>query len=208
MSGLTDEEITLFTSHLPPGSEHRILTLAWNDGTMAQERLNSDPRLLDAVRQCRETNRYDTLRNWINCLFFHSYLWTNNDCISVNPLSKPSPRSTTILGSSPRSTTPDEDLVPAVLKRRVHVLRRFITKYLEKQDEFPIWSPNPGEPPVDQATADFIHNLKIPDIGGKPSLLLHGLGSFSQDPATQNRLNNIFQPHQDMCVSIPVFLIP
>ncbi|KAF8901314.1 hypothetical protein CPB84DRAFT_1777551, partial [Gymnopilus junonius] len=54
------------------------------------------------------------------------------------------------------------------------------------------------EPSLDYLdTETFLHlkQLKIPSLKGKPNLLLHDLGSFTQDGLLESRLQNIFMPN-------------
>ncbi|KAF9522898.1 hypothetical protein CPB83DRAFT_776352 [Crepidotus variabilis] len=57
----------------------------------------------------------------------------------------------------------------------------------------PVWVPAIDE--LDAGTLDRLANLRIPCIKGKPNLLLHDLGTFSQDSVLDRRLKNIFMPN-------------
>ncbi|XP_006457031.1 hypothetical protein AGABI2DRAFT_122905 [Agaricus bisporus var. bisporus H97] len=68
-----------------------------------------------------------------------------------------------------------------------------VSRIVAGHTSIPIWSFN-GEN-VSQAGQRHLANLKIPALGGKPSLLLHNWGRFSNDPILKKRLENLFVPN-------------
>ncbi|KAF8336739.1 hypothetical protein F5887DRAFT_986297 [Amanita rubescens] len=59
----------------------------------------------------------------------------------------------------------------------------------------PTWSPAENiKSPLDDRIKTHLEQLKLPCIRGKPSVLLHGLGQFADDPELQERVNDVFRP--------------
>lgn len=81
-----------------------------------------------------------------------------------------------------------------------------ITSFLDSYDtqmkrlvageiDLPYWTPSATYIPIE--TREFITNLKIPEIRVEnhslPSMLLHRMGRFQDDPALKERLHTLFQ---------------
>ncbi|KAJ6617930.1 hypothetical protein B0H10DRAFT_2189744 [Mycena sp. CBHHK59/15] len=68
-------------------------------------------------------------------------------------------------------------------------LRPHLVDFIQKPDPLKFWAPRDAT--IDADFMDHVRGLKIPACPG-PSLLLHNLGKFEEDPVLKDRLNNIF----------------
>jgi hypothetical protein len=55
----------------------------------------------------------------------------------------------------------------------------------------PTWMPTKV---LDQRTKDFLKNLEVPCVRKRPSVLLHRLGNFVEEPELQQRVDDVFSP--------------
>src|SRR6266550_2426874 len=59
----------------------------------------------------------------------------------------------------------------------------------------PTWMPHEDvKPQLDKRTETFLKNLELPCVRGRPSVLLHNLGYFVEEPELQWRINDVFCP--------------
>ncbi|KDQ07716.1 hypothetical protein BOTBODRAFT_192264 [Botryobasidium botryosum FD-172 SS1] len=82
---------------------------------------------------------------------------------------------------------PEEKTVQAVnqfLDAIEEKMRVFVATY-----EWPVWQPPAG---VKGDVAQHLASLKLPEVDGRPSLLLHNLGSLSPDDETLDRVKDVF----------------
>ena len=68
------------------------------------------------------------------------------------------------------------------------------------ETSLPFWIPNGlvGS----EKFVTHLETLQIPSLNGKPSVLLHDLGSFKREAALAARLKNIFMPNYHTCVRV------
>ncbi|KAG5643748.1 hypothetical protein DXG03_009682 [Asterophora parasitica] len=71
-------------------------------------------------------------------------------------------------------------------------IRPAVSKLVTGELTLPTWTPSDMG---NFEMAAHLTSLRIPCLNGKPSVLLHDLGSFESDPSLSTRLNNIFTPN-------------
>lgn len=79
-------------------------------------------------------------------------------------------------------------------------LRPFMARIVAGETSLPFWIPNGMV--MSEEFAAHMEAIQIPSLNGKPSVLLHGLGSFKREAALAARLKNIFMPNHHTCVGI------
>lgn len=84
-------------------------------------------------------------------------------------------------------------------------LRPNIRKLVVGEIALPMWTP-PED--FDPEVVSHLKDLQIPEIKGKPNLLLHDLGSFKTDSVLKRRLDNIFMANNHTFVSSPQISFP
>lgn len=75
-------------------------------------------------------------------------------------------------------------------------------KVLARDSTLHNWTP--ANQNIDDKTLEYIRGLGLPGIGTRPTLLLHNLGNFQQDPEQLDRIAEIFNPEYDTSVSFPL----
>ena len=109
------------------------------------------------------------------------------------------------MSSAPRTDGPSPDKC----EPRAHIFENllilgkkdvfsFLQSFKPKLDDLfqncltlPTWMPTKV---LDQRTKDFLKNLEVPCVRKRPSVLLHRLGDFVEEPELQRRVDDLFSP--------------
>ncbi|KAJ7479801.1 hypothetical protein FB451DRAFT_1086362 [Mycena latifolia] len=78
------------------------------------------------------------------------------------------------------------------ITRFLDKVRPVLMDFLDAGDAFDIWTPDP-DLKVDASAVAHIESLQIPAVAAKPSLVIHDLGRFQEDPKLKDRVDGIFQ---------------
>ncbi|TFK35170.1 hypothetical protein BDQ12DRAFT_325383 [Crucibulum laeve] len=92
--------------------------------------------------------------------------------------------------SLPGSSTSQDTGIQKDVNEFLAELQPSIAKLVAGEISMPVWSPDSEG--LDASIVEYLQQLRIPSLKGKPNLLLHDLGSFNHDPLLQKRLKNIF----------------
>ncbi|KAF8325964.1 hypothetical protein F5887DRAFT_1137735, partial [Amanita rubescens] len=66
----------------------------------------------------------------------------------------------------------------------------------------PTWMPPENvKSQLDERTKTFLKNLQLPRVRERPSLLLHNLGYFAEEPELQQRVNDVFRPQNAIFIN-------
>jgi hypothetical protein len=91
----------------------------------------------------------------------------------------------------PIPTTPERDDEVKQLVARFEIgWRNTFETFFHDDVQLPLWEPQEGP----DSSQSHISGLKIPDISGLPSLLLHNLGQPSHNPKLAERIAHLFKP--------------
>lgn len=151
--------------------------------------LSRDSNLYSALKRAHSEGSYEVIRNWGMSLQY--------TCLS-------SLTSFTLASSNDIFESPSADYqVEKLVQNFLQEIEGSILEVVAGRASIPTWTP----PDVDIDPADQRHitNLKIPILGGKPSLLLHNWGLFSSNPSLKKRLENIFMPNSHTWVTIILY---
>ena len=109
------------------------------------------------------------------------------------------------MGSAPRTdgpTRPDDRELRAHIFDHPLILReQDVSSFLKSlvvdlnRLTLPTWMPHEEViSQLDEDTKDFLRKLELPCVHGRPSVLLHNLGNFVEEPELQRRVKHVFRP--------------
>ncbi|KAJ7770115.1 hypothetical protein B0H16DRAFT_1517308 [Mycena metata] len=103
--------------------------------------------------------------------------------------SAPNPRPV-VVAIPPESAPQPQQTILDRITAFVRALRPVFVNFINnKMEHLPKWCPPSGA-----ADASWLEAQNFPSTGGKPDLLLHNLGYFTQSPDLLDRLTKIFEP--------------
>jgi len=94
---------------------------------------------------------------------------------------------TTVVGTEPSSL--ENKSIEQTISTFISGLRPEMTRLVHGKIALPVWQPNES---FEENVTSHLSGLRIPELKGKPNLLLHDLGSFQEDKTLAQRLENIF----------------
>jgi hypothetical protein len=79
--------------------------------------------------------------------------------------------------------------VPKVIQEFEVWVRELLSKFITGNTQLRVWASDDIDPNIRK----HINSLRIPIVGGEPSLLLHNIGRSKHDKNLETRVNAIFQ---------------